>query len=409
MKAQRALTENQRGAAVVAGISTSAPPAASWLALCACLLVPALTRAQSLSDAAILGAPVEPAHIDEFRLRMTSFSQDGHGYQSVAGSLTGPGSERALILQPMALIGIRQSPRVHHEVVVPIDIVSAASVNAVDVVSHASGVNEAIGVEVTSRFQVSHDDQLVSRLVWHEEEPFGSGAFSLGYTRSLADDNASLGISGQATFDRFDYLQPNGDRHGRRNRSTLNGNLSFSQLLSPTAVFYANYGLTWQRGMLETTYDSVPLASGRGRAAEHFPRSRTRHALQARVAQHIPTSHSTLRAAYRYYWDTFELSAHTVEFELHQYLSPRWIARGSYRYYRQSGVDFFGIAFPTDIGPSVPRTADSDLAPFHAHELGLKLLWLASGKSTLDVSFFHYVRDNDFRANILSFGYGTGF
>ena len=43
------------------------------------------------------------------------------------------------------------------EIVVPVDIVSAASVNAIDIMSHASGVNEAIGVELTSRFDVTHD------------------------------------------------------------------------------------------------------------------------------------------------------------------------------------------------------------------------------------------------------------
>jgi hypothetical protein len=225
----------------------------------------------------------------------------------------------------------------------------------------------------------------------------------------MADDNAVRGISGQATFDRFDYLQPNGDRHGRRNRTALNGNLSLLQLLSPTTVFDANYGLTFQQGTLETTYDSVPLSGGRARGAELFPHSRTRQGVQARVAQHIPGSRSTLRAAYRYYWDSFELTAHTVELELHQYLAPQLIARGSYRYYSQTGVDFFATAFPVANGAAAPRTSDSDLAPFHANEFGLRLLWLAREHSTVDMSYFHYERDNGLFANIISFGYGASF
>ena len=375
--------------------------------LCAVMLCAAAAHAEP-SDDAILGVAHEGAYVDELRLRLTSYYQDGHGYQSLAGPLSGPGSERALILQPMALVGIRQSPRIHHEVVVPIDIVSAASVNAIDVLTHASGINEAVGVEVTSHFQVTHDDELTSRFSWHEEEPFGSGAFGLGYSHAMADNNAVLGLSTQATFDRFDFLQPNGDRFGRRNRTTLNGNFSLSQLLSPTTVFDASYGLTFQQGMLQTTYDSVPLASGKGRAPELFPHARTRHAVQARLAQHLPATRTTLRAAYRYYWDTFQLTAHTAEFELHQYLAKRFIARGSYRYYQQTGVNFFGTAF-ADEASTLPRTSDSDLAPFHAQEFGLKLLWLAPGQSSLDVSYFHYARDNGLFANILSFGYGDRF
>jgi len=373
-----------------------------------CFWIAAVAHAEPASDAAILGQNKQGVRVDEFRLRMTTFYQEGRGYQSQAGTVAGPGSERALIVQPMMLVGIRQSSRIHHEVVIPIDIVSAASVNALDVISHASAVNEAIGVELTSRFDLTDVDRLTSNLTWHEEEPFGSGSFGLGYSRAMADDNATLGISTQATFDRFDYLQPNGDRYGRRNRTALNGNLSFLQLLSPTTVFDASYGLTYQQGTLETSYNSVPMEGGTSRSKELFPHSRTRHAVQARVAQHLPQSHTTLRAAYRYYTDSFQLSAHTAEFELHQYLFPRLLARGSFRYYTQTGVDFFSTALPLQTSPFQPRTADSDLAEFHAREYGLKLLWLVRGQSSLDISWFHYSRDNGFDANVISFGYGGG-
>ena len=404
---RRARTESPQGAAVAVGIERHLrlTRRLAW----ACFWLAAVSRAEPTSDAAILGPSSQSARIDEFRLRLTSFYQDGHGYQSKAGPVAGPGSERTLIVQPMMLVGIRQTPRIHHEVVIPIDVVSAASANALDVVSHASAVNEAIGIELTSRFELSDDDQLTSNITWHEEEPFGSGSFGLGYSHAMADDNAVLGISAQATFDRFDNLLPDGGRHGRRNRTALNGNLNFLQLLSPTTVFDASYGLTFQQGTLETTYNSVPMADGVNRSNELFPHTRTRHAMQARVAQHLPASHTTLRASYRYYTDSFRLDAHTAEFELHQYLLPRLIARGSFRYYTQTGVDFFSTALPWQESPLGPRTADSDLARFHAREYGLKLLWLARGQSSLDIGYFHYFRDNGLHANVLSFGYGGGF
>ena len=406
-RAQRARMESPQGAAVAVGIELGQPP--MRLLSCAIFCVASVGHAEPTGDAAILGQGKQSARIDEFHVRLTSYYQEGQGYQSKAGTLAGPGSERALIVQPQMLVGIRQNSRIHHEVVVPIDIVSAASVNALDVVSHASAVNEAIGIEVTSRFDLTDDDQLTSNLAWHEEEPFGSGSFGLGYSHAMADDNALLGISGQATFDRFDYLQPNGDRHGRRNRTALNGNLNFLQLLSPTTVFDASYGLTFQRGTLETSYNSVPLEGGASRTGELFPHSRIRHALQVRIAQHLPGSHTTLRAAYRYYSDSFQIGAHTTELELHQYLLPRLIARGSFRYYTQSGAEFFTTAFSVHESLTLPRTADSDLAAFHAQEYGLKLLWLARGQSSLDIGYFHYFRDNGLSANVFSLGYGGRF
>ena len=70
---------------------------------------------------------------------------------------------------------------------------------------------------------------------------------------------------------------------------------------------------------------------------------------------------------------------------------------------------FFATAFSPDTKASQSRTSDSDLAPFHSQELGLKLLWLARGQNTLDVGFVRYFRSNGLSADILSFGYGGRF
>ncbi|HEY3254902.1 MAG TPA: hypothetical protein VGJ91_13170, partial [Polyangiaceae bacterium] len=57
------------------------------LLACACFWVAAVGHAEPASDAAILGQGSQSARIDEFRLRLTSFYQEGLGYQSKAGTL----------------------------------------------------------------------------------------------------------------------------------------------------------------------------------------------------------------------------------------------------------------------------------------------------------------------------------
>ncbi len=383
-----------------------------WLVLLSLFACPSLSGASEpeVDDAAILGLDgQDEPRIDEVRLRLTTFWQRGEGYQSQAGTFAGPGSERALIIEPLGLIDIEQSPTIHHEIVVPVDIVSAASTNSVDVISQASGVNEAYGLEITSRFDLGPNDQFTSYIGWHQEEPFGSGSFTLGYSRSLADDNTVLSTSVGATFDRFDNLVSDGSRQGKRQRTAVNLNLAFSQLLSPTTVFDASYGFTFQQGTLQATYNSVPVQTGVFRADERFPHQRSRHGIQGRIAQHLPFSRTTLRAGYRYYFDDFDLVSHTADFELHQYLGPRFIARGSYRYYTQTAVDFFTTSYGGNRLSSEPRTADSDLAAFHANEVGLKLSWLFRRGQSFDASYFRYWRDTGLVADIVGLGYGGMF
>src|SRR5262249_117526 len=170
---------------------------------------------------------------------------------------------------------------------------------------------------------------------------------------------------------------------------------------------------TFQTGTLETTYNSVPLVGG-DRGDEIFAGRRFRHAIAGRLSQHIPETRSTLKASYRYYTDNYQLTAHTVEGQLYQYLADSRYSRGSYRYHWQSGVDFFATAFePGWVGP---QTSDSDLAPFTAHEVGLKLVllaerspWVGLKRSFIEASFYHYWRTNDLQVNWLTVAFGRKF
>lgn len=363
--------------------------------------------------AALIGfASTARAQVEEMEMRGAFFDQSGHGYQSVDGPVQGPGSEHALIFEPMFHLLIKQNESWTHSVDVTVDIVSNASIDAIDAVSTASAVNEAATIDVTSAHR-GGDTTLAVRYGGHLEEPLRSVFAGGAVTQRLADDNFAISLSGLATFDFFDHVDRHGSQLGEDGRQTLNANLSVSQILSPTTVVDASYGFTLQAGTLETTYNSVPLVGG-GRGDEVFEGRRFRHAFAGRIAQHIPDTRSTLKLSYRYYTDNYDLTAHTVEGQLYQYLVDWLYVRGSYRYHHQSGVDFYGTAF--EPGLMGPETSDSDLAPFTAHEVGLKLVLLAERspweglkRSFIEASFYHYWRTNDLQVNWLAVAFGRKF
>src|SRR5438105_2665572 len=105
-----------------------------WLvcvAILALLTVGAPVRAQ-ISDSEILGRPAPTFRLDSVRMRVSSYEQDGHGYQSQAGPLLGPGSERMTVLQTQLEATFKQGDRLTHRLWIPLDIITAASPNALD-------------------------------------------------------------------------------------------------------------------------------------------------------------------------------------------------------------------------------------------------------------------------------------
>ena len=377
------------------------------LVFCFCAL-PSVAVADALAGSGIL-EPARPFTIESARLRYTFFDQSGHGYQSLAGAgPRGPGSEQLSVSEPQVEIVAHQGDRITHRIWAPVDIVSAASPDAVDAISRASRYQEAGGIDVASTFKVDRENEVGTRFAVHLEENYRSWTMGLAYARHMAEDNSVFQASLNQTFDWFDAYLLGGANRGRQGRSTTNANVGFTQILSPTTVGNVNYGLTVQTGELSNTWNTVPLVDGT-HGAELLPHRRVRHALVGRIVQALPWN-ASLKVSYRFYIDSWGAVGNTLELFLYQRFT-RWLyARATYRAHFQRGVDFYTelSAFNT-----APRTADSDLADFTGQTVGGKLaLELPMRRiRTLNIDFAYerYFRTNDLRVSIYSASVGTTF
>ena len=357
-------------------------------------------------DSVIIGA--DPGwRIEDVQVRASYFDQRGHGYQSQDGAT--PGSEFMYMLQPSAVMTVRQNADIVHQVAVPIDAITAASPDAVDAMSSASRRNVAFDLDVRSKYKLTEHDTLTSRVMGHGEEPLGGGLIGLGWQRGLADDNATVTVNGSLGIDGFDDHDHFGDYLGKTARETVNLNVSGSQLLSPTTVIDGSYGVTYQHGTLRTGWNAVPTSDDL-LTDEILPRNRTRQAVSVRLAQHVPLTHSTVKAWYRFYHDSFGTDAHTIETNAYQYVVPWLYLRGGYRFHRQDGVDFFTTAIEKPFASNALRTADSDLAPFDAHEWSVQIATVRGrgpfGVWSFSAELLRYTRTNDLRITVGSLAFG---
>jgi hypothetical protein len=287
----------------------------------------------------------------------------------------------------MFYVTVRQNSKVEHSVTLPIDVITSASTDAIDATTSASRHNEAGTLQIETRVDASDDDTLSFVYGGHGEEWFASVFGGLGYTRDLAEDNATVSVRVDGSFDWFKPYGPHPGGvvpEGKRFdlRGGVSGNVEVFQILSPTAWVKAGYGIRWRKGALLTPWNSVPflcdpeVTACLARVQEKFPRTRLMQTVSGLVAQHLPKTKTTLRASYRFYADDYDVRAHSMLGEIYQYVTERAYIKGHYRAHHQTAVFFWtsnlGLA---DLNLSAPRTSDSDLARFWAHEWGVKTLF----------------------------------
>lgn len=360
------------------------------------------------TDAEIIGRDTG-WQIEDVELRTTYLDQHGHGFQAQGEPVGRPGSEYMWLVEPWARITVRQNADIVHEVTIPVDVITAASPDAVDATTQASLRQVTEDVDVRTTIRRSDTETWITRVSAHHEEPLSSGTVGAGYKKQLAEGNATLGINGAVTVDGFDHHDHVGTYLGKTARETANANVALSQLLSPTTVIDGSYGVTYEHGTMDIGWNAVPTADGM-LVDEVLPRDRLRHAFSVRLAQRIPQTDSTAKAWYRYYLDDWGARAHTIELALYQYLVPWMYLRAGYRLHHQTGVDFFTTrlaAMPTD---TLSRTADSDLAPFDANEWSVELATIRhSGplaEWAVSAEVMRYTRTNDLQITTVSLGVG---
>jgi hypothetical protein len=370
-------------------------------------------------------SPKDGVRVEEARVRFNYFDQKGFGYQSQAGPGVA-GSERLQVYEPMFYVRFRQNDKVEHSITVPIDIITSASTDAIDALTTASRHNEAGTIQVNTQVKATTDDTVKFTYGGHGEEWFASVFGGVGYTRDLAQDNATISARIDGSFDWFTpygpwprRLVPLKDKFDFR--GGLSGSVEVSQILSPTTLVKAGYGIAWQKGALLTPWNSVPFLCNPdvtecfARLQEKFPGTRLRQSVSGLLAHHIPRTSTTVRLSYRFYVDDYDVRAHTLLGEIYQYVTERAYVSAHYRAHHQTAVYFWATNLDlADFNPDAPRTSDSDLAQFWAHEWGAKVLFHITppGRARqhdIDVLYNRYTRTNNLSVNVGSIGYGYNF
>jgi hypothetical protein len=151
-----------------------------------------------------------------------------------------------------------------------------------------------------------------------------------------------------------------------------------TQILSPRWLVSLNAEAVSDEGFLGSPYRAARVFGAA--VPERNPRTRSSRAVKLRsitdTSAIVPRS--SFRAEYRYYWDTWDVKAHTTEIGVAQHLAPRFIVEALVRRYSQTKALFYSDDAQVE---TVFVSRNRQLSTFTTTAVGAKLTATWPGRS----------------------------
>ncbi len=205
-----------------------------------------------------------------------------------------------------------------------------------------------------------------------DESDYEADTISLGVSHEVFGGltTVSMGyVSGSDTVSRSDNASFGDDNLTEADIDRNQYQLGLSQVLTPTLIVSVNYEAITDDGFLNNPYRSVILQGGL--VAERYPGTRTSQALALQAKKHW-LNRSASHFGYRFFTDTWEIQAHTIDLGYTSYVGSRLLADIYYRFYDQSAASFYSNNFEQELNF---MARDKELSSYTSNTLGVKFTY----------------------------------
>lgn len=247
----------------------------------------------------------------------------------------------------------------------------------------------------------------------------GDSIMSVSYTNSNEDDyesdTASFGVSmdmfGNMTTVSLGYarswdtVENNNDPSFSKDVDRRNYKVGISQVLTKDMIMELNYEAITDEGFLNNPYRSARYVDstspiGYSYEPEVYPNTRTSNAIAVRSLYYLPWRSATY-AEYRFFNDTWGITAHNIKIGYVHPLENGWVLEGSYRYYTQNAADFYSDLFPRQNSQNF-LARDKELSEFTSNTIGFTVSydfvqdgWYAIDRGSVNFAYDHIMFDYD--------------
>jgi Protein of unknown function (DUF3570) len=211
---------------------------------------------------------------------------------------------------------------------------------------------------------------------------------------------------------RTETLNTNGTTSGKRPpipskpRNTLTGSFQFSQAINQRMQAALLLDLVYQDGDLGLPFHRVYWAD-RSVHEEELPSERLKLPIGLRI-NYFLGDRIILRSYYRYYIDTWGLSAQTASLEVPVKITPFFSLSPFYRYYQQSAIKYF-YPFMKATSNDQYYTSNYDLSKFNSNFFGLNIRLAPTGGifgkhhfNMIEIRYGHYSKNINLHSDVIS-------
>jgi hypothetical protein len=207
------------------------------------------------------------------------------------------------------------------------------------------------------------------------EHDYTSHGLTAGGAVDLAQNAATLDLSLHVFAD---TVGQSGNPDFARALTTLDGSVSYTQVLDPVMFMSLTYEVAHNRGYQASPYRYVGVG-GTGFGCvdasyclpEYVPPGRLRHALAFLIRRAFAESLS-LGFNYRLYLDDWGLTSHTALLDMGINVGAATLLSLRYRFHMQGAVTFYQPIYQT-LEPDQYRTRDRELSELTYHRAGAEL------------------------------------
>jgi hypothetical protein len=216
-----------------------------------------------------------------------------------------------------------------------VDAVSNASIDVVTTASPFKETRKAydLGADWLVR------DTLVSFGLYASREPdynVNTVSFDVAHETFGAMTTVSMGFTRSA-----DEIYNVTDPSWRDNARHWQYRFGLTQVLTPRWLTSVNFEAIADSGYLGSPYRAARVFGAA--IPERVPRTRSSRAVKFRSLYDYGDGpvRTAFRVEYRYFWDNWDINAHTTELGAARYVAAGWLAEASMRYHKQSKALFY--------------------------------------------------------------------
>jgi len=274
-----------------------------------------------------------------------------------------------------------------------VDSISSASI---DVVTSASPYTEHRTEESVGLTNINDATTMNFSYTTSRENDYDAKTANISFSHDMFGDLTTVTLGYSRGWDNVgNSIDPTfSEDAGRQSYS-----VGLSQIVTKNTIVGLDIETITDEGFLNNPYRSVRYldstnALGYSYEPEVYPRTHTSNAIAIRSLYYLPYR-ASINGEYRFYNDTWDVTAHTFSLGYTHPLEKDWILDFRYRYYSQSHADFYNDLFPFQ-GSQNFLARDKELSSFNDQTFGIGISyefspqnWRYINKGSLSLNYDH--------------------